>query len=399
MFEGGHSLKRLVLGILSGLFCLMLSSCDVEPSADPPPVTPSPSPTQSEEQGGELTVFTDWSKLDERNEPLPPIGSRWYDGHTGELIVRDDYGPLIPYAGLRLMDGWPASTGCLYGLMTVDGVVVTDAVYYYVTRPCYYAGASARQIWYPLLALKTGISTDGEDGNQRGYLAIAASDGSWCTEFCYRGMSVGKDGLLLFDDGRISYMSPTGEILSTWTDTELGLTEEEIGSIIVGLEWGEGYFGLWFGDYFCLGFTSDVNEEVSLIHLPTGQKEIMARDAWDTIIQDSIAYEASMEEFSDSLTGLPPGDYYEINFMWDGFSDADVPALISARQYEADGTERVLLNGDIQLAEAAIGSRIWYYSARPVGGVIEVLDLDSASYYDIRTMDCVFRTYLGFEAD
>ena len=389
-------MRRGIVLLLAAL--LLLGGC-AEKGETPPPVAPSPTPAQSEEQGGNPAVFTDWSKLDERSGPLPPIGSRWYDGYTGELIVRDDYGLLIPYAGLRLMDEWPASTGCLYGLMTMDGVVVTDAVYNSVTRPCYYVGSSAKQMWHPLLALKMGIRTDEEDGNAQDYLAIAASDGSWCTEFCYRGMSVGKDGLLLFEDGRIAYMSPTGEILSTWTDTELGLTEEEIGSIIDGLEWGEGYFGLWFGDYFCLGFTSDVNEEVSLIHLPTGQKEIMARDAWDTIIQDSIAYEASMEEFSDSLTGLPPGDYYEINFMWDGFSDADVPALISARQYEADGTEWVLLNGDIQLAEAAIGSRIWYYSARPVGGVIEVLDLDTASYYDIKTMNCVFRTYLGFEAD
>lgn len=32
-------------------------------------------------------------------------------------------------------------------------------------------------------------------------------------------------------------------------------------------------------------------------------------------------------------------------------------------------------------------------------GLIEVLDLNTASYYDLETMDCVFETYLGYEAD
>ena len=55
--------------------------------------TPSPPPTQSEEQSAKLTVSTDWSKLDDGNKAMPSVGFRWYDGYTGQLILRDDYGP------------------------------------------------------------------------------------------------------------------------------------------------------------------------------------------------------------------------------------------------------------------------------------------------------------------
>ena len=384
-------MRRGIVILLAAL--LLLSGCFVQ--KEMPSITPSPSPNQSEERSEELTVSTDWSKLDGGDKPLPSVGSRWYDEYTGQLISRDDYGTLIPYAGLRLMADWPASTGCLYGLMTTDGIVVTDAVYSNVVSPRYYMGA--KQMWHPLLTLYMGIQTDDGDGNLRGYWAIAASDGSWCTDFCYRGMSAGKDGLILFEDDRITHMSPTGEILNIWTMAGLGLTQGEIDSINYGLEWGEGYFGQWYGDYFSLGFTDDTHEEVSLIHLPTGQKEKMYHAAFlEALTQPSDTGEPNME---DLTTNLPPGDYAGITYLWDSFSDDDMPALISASQYEADGAyDLFFLYDGTPLPEFTRRSDIWYCTVRPVGGLIEVLDLNTASYYDIKTMDCVFRTYLGYDA-
>ena len=82
-----------------------------------------------------VQVHTDWSHLGERAEPLPTVGGRWYADYTDRLIPRKDYGMLIPYAGLRLQDHWPAMDGCLYGLMTRDGRVVTDPVYSRASRP------------------------------------------------------------------------------------------------------------------------------------------------------------------------------------------------------------------------------------------------------------------------
>ena len=41
----------------------------------------------------------------------------------------------------------------------------------------------------------------------------------------------------------------------------------------------------------------------------------------------------------------------------------------------------------------------WYETVRLVGGLIEVLEADTASYYDLDTLDCVFRTHLNYEPD
>ena len=179
--------------------------------------------------------------------------------------------------------------------------------------------------------------------------------------------------------------------------TELGLSQEEIDSIFSGLMWGEGWFGEWYGDYFGLCYANDSFEEVSLLHLPTGKKETVAISELNTVTQ---AADASQPESEDWAANLPPGDYDEINCLWDSFSDDDIPALLSVSQYEADGGKRLFfLHDGTPLPEFTRKSELWYYSVRPVGGLIEVLDLNTASYYDIKTMDCVFRTYLGYDAD
>ena len=385
-------MRRGIVILLVAL--LLLSGCTVHRKL--PPVAPPFSTNQNGEQDGELTVHTDWSKLDDGDKLLPSVGSRWYDEYTGQLIVRDDYGPLIPYAGLRLMDDWPAITGCLYGLMTTDGLVVTDAVYSSVTRPEYYIGA--KRASHPLLVLTMGVQSDDVDGYVRGYRAVAAGDGSWCTDFCYRGMRAIESGLLLFEDDRISYMSPAGVILRSWTMASLRLTQEEMNSINMGLEWGDGWFGMWYGDYFCLGFTDEANNDVSVIRLSTGRKVIMDRnDFWDALIQASDDDQSDMEDFA---ANLPPGDYSEINYLWDNISDDSMPALIAASQYDAGGMlDLFFLIDGTPLPELTRRTGSWYYSVRPVGGFIEVLDLKTASYYDIVTMDCAFRIYLGYDAD
>ena len=57
--------------------------------------------------------------------------------------------------------------------------------------------------------------------------------------------------------------------------------------------------------------------------------------------------------------------------------------------YRQDGTP---------LPELTQGGK-WYQRVNVVGGLIEVLDLNTATYYDLETMECVFCTYLGYEGD
>jgi len=367
---------------------LLLSGC-VATVEQPPP------PSESGIYSGELAVHVDWSKLEGRRKPLPPVGGRWYDSYTGQLILRDDYGPLLPYAGLRLTDGWPATSGCLYGLMTKDGVAVTDPVYSNVISPGYYVGMKQKS--HPLLALCVGEESN-EERLGRSIWAIAARDGSWCTEFCYNGMRAGMNGLVLFEDDRITHMSPAGEILGIWTMADLMLTEGELYSMHLGLRWGEGSFGQWCGDYFCLGSTDETDEEVSLIHLPTGQKEIMARAAWTRMVRSSAN---EIQSGIEQSPFFPMSDeYIEAICLWDSFSDSEAPTLISALQRDAgSGHREYFLYDGTPLPQFATKPGIWYDTASPVGGLIEVLDLNVASYYDIKTMDCVFRTYLGYDTD
>ena len=374
-------MRRGIVVLLAAL--LLLSGCAVQKELP------------NDKQDGERAVYTDWSKLDNGYHPLPLAGSRWYDDYTGQLILRDDYGPLIPYAGLRLMDDWPAATGCLYGLMTTDGVVVTDAVYSSVTTPTYNVGETQRS--HPLLVLYTRTQPDKMYTYGRDAWAIAARDGSWCTEFCYRGLSAGKDGLLLFEDDQITFMSPTGEVINIWTMAGLGLTQEEIDAVYDGLMWSEGYFGGWYGDYFSLGYTDDTVEEVLLLNLSTGQTEMMTISAWNATAEASYISQPDRE---DLMRNLPPGDYSETTFLWDSFSDDDNPAMISARQNnEDDSFNLFFLYDGTPLPDLTKSGWIWHYSVRPVGGLIEVLDLNTASYYNLKTMDCVFCTYLGYDAD
>ena len=69
-------------------------------------------------------------------------------------------------------------------------------------------------------------------------------------------------------------------------------------------------------------------------------------------------------------------------------SQAQAP-LRERRFFRADGSP---------VAEAdGLDPEAWYCRVDLVGGLLEVLDRNTASYYDPETGTCVFRTSLGFE--
>ena len=331
------------------------------------------------EQGQQLAAREGYVAVDQ----LPAIGSRWYEGYIENLIPRDDYGELIPYAGARLSDNWPSISGCLYGLMTKDGVAITDAVYSSVTRPTY--AIERQRTAHPLLALRRGESSE-INGAIQSYYAIAALDGSWCTEFCYRYLQSGKDGLLLFTDEGVTYMSPAGEIKDYWSMSEIGLDQEQRDSLFSDLFWHEGWGGQWYGEYLTIADHNNYTE-IDLFHLPTRQRITMPLEEWDTYTAE-IRIEQNTPQSTDPV--LPEG------FMWDGFTANGLPGLVLTGQY-GEYLQVFLPDG----TPLPFRSRpaVWYYQIQPVGGLIEVLDLNTASYYDPVTMECIFRTYLGYDGD
>lgn len=387
-----------------------------------------------------ITVVTDWSKLGERGkaETEEKVGSRWYEDYTDDLICRDDYGLLYPYAGQRLMDDWPAADGCIYGLMTADGVAVTDPVFNGAGHASYYDGGKLCVL--PLLVLCKGVQD--ENGWASGLYAIAAADGSWCTGFKYSAYSVSKDGLLLFEDGSLSLMSPTGKILGTYTPEEIGITEEEFDEMISAVNWGEGWGGRWSGDYITIDLAdySIANPDIKLFQISSGQTVAMPLEEWDSYYyaEEEKEWTADIQngEYVISIGGETYTiQYDEVDFVTDiygelvFFSKGAVYNLDGTEILTADETLRVEFIQDSWFGEEAPGLIAvsdgeyyystasyyltdgtpveflsdlewkWYRQVSVIGGLIQFVDLNTASYYDINTLECVFRTNLWYQVD
>lgn len=429
-------MRRALLGGALALL-LALGAC-AAPAVTPTPASATPEPSAGP---GELRVHTDWSALGEREEPLPTVGTRWYEGYTGALIPRDDYGTLIPYAGLRLMDDWPAAVGCLYGLMTRDGVVVTDPVYSNVYHPGY-LGADGGWYTQPLLVLSRGDPSLGEETWNPARYAVAAADGSWCTDFAYRCVQAGQEGLLLFTQDALSVMDPSGAITGTYSLGELGISREEFGGLLSDIAFGDGVGGSWYGGYLSLGWADDRAEQVKIFRFATREPEVMSYGAWsalsgvaywevdsragETVLtrgeeRHTIPYgtpdgwaevQGDLVLFSQggavyTLEGeeiLAPGKNRSASWVRDRLLGDAAPGLMAVYTYGEEGGSVAYFRPDgthiplLEDWEDLLGAR-WYRQAGLVGGLIEKLDWNTASYYDPDTLTCVLRTYLNYEGD
>ena len=109
----------------------------------------------------------------------------------------------------------------------------------------------------------------------------------------------------------------------------------------------------------------------------------------------------------DALDGAPGEDYIEPTYAIENanrFDDealgSDAPGLLSV--YDADENGVVLRyyrDDGTPIESLTMHGEKWYRQVALRGGLIEVLDLNTAAYYDLETMNCVFETYLGYEAD
>ena len=158
-------MKRYIGLFAAGAMLLaMASSCSAEE-------TP---PAASDWHSG---IKTDWSQLTPY-EPPEDIYSRLSEAPLSELVPSPDYGPLLPYIGERL---YCYNEGSLFGFVTADGAIVTDAVYPLISlweggeKPVY------RLIKYPGRDMGSGWERADTYG-------VCADDGSWVTACVYRGV-------------------------------------------------------------------------------------------------------------------------------------------------------------------------------------------------------------------
>lgn len=374
-------------GLLPLLLCLALCACAAAQPGQPEKL-PEEQPEQLPEEPAPVeepgpAVHTDWSKLGER-APLPePVGSRWYGDYMDELLPRGDYGPLVPYAGLRLMDNWPAMTGCLYGLMTRDGVVVTDPVYSLVICPNGLGKDGPYAM--PLLVMKKADPSGLEDDGAPAVYAVAARDGSWCTPFDYLGYTQREEGLLLFQRDSVTVMAPDGSVQRIWTREEMGLSREEFDSMLTQVAWREGGAGDREGDLMAIGWVDNgEHDTVRCFDLITGESSEIPDMEFYSGYPD---WEAPSSPIPDAW--LHP----------DSILGSNAPGLWAVSDYSGDSPVTTYYCQDgTPLPQLSLNGQ-WYRQVELVDGLVEVLDWNTASYYDLETWECVFRTYLNYEGD
>ncbi len=241
----------------------------------------------SGEQAAGPKVRADWSVLGGRAQPLPAVGGRWYEEPVDRLLPRPDYGQLVPFQGAIgfCKVAWEEDTAftiptSFFGLMTVDGQVVLDPVCSFIETLAYTDTENGQVMTthrLPVFRLGQG---DPELGSpHRGDLvALAARDGSWCTDFQYWG-SLGYPGGVAAGDGTSFSLidARTGEVTRSWTWAQLGIDDPSV------LPWmtGDGYESTqWFNGQFFLGVWGEAHDMARFLDPVTGAVTTGPARAW-----------------------------------------------------------------------------------------------------------------------
>jgi len=192
-------MKKILLIIpLAMLLLVCLSACRQNqrpPFLPPPERVPPPEMTWG--------VKTDYSGL---TPYVPPHSkhTRLHDGPLNELIPSSNYGMLLPYSSATVLPDGSLRMSA-YGLVTIDGVVVTDMIYSRVERAVnwhhtYVAGVSA-----PLPAYRITVNIPGTETEWGAEVRLAACalDGSWVTPLDYIEAVFTEDVIILMRSNEI----------------------------------------------------------------------------------------------------------------------------------------------------------------------------------------------------
>ena len=223
--------------------------------------------------GEEETVWTDWSVLGGGEEAVSPDtdGGRWYADYTDRLIPSDKYGTLYPYLGevAYRFEEWTDEAGNehrfdfsdaspLYGLMTRDGRIVTDPVYQSVYHV--YDREKGKQTALPVLLLAQSRE-EWKYGENAARIAVAAEDGSWCTDFDFWFYTAKEEELLLAGPEGITQLNGRTGRREDWSWKKLGVPEEELEQALMEMQWLYGFEWTDIGVY--LGRVEEYVDETS----------------------------------------------------------------------------------------------------------------------------------------
>ena len=152
--------------------------------------------------------------------PVTEVYTRLSEEPLTELVPSNDYGPLLSYVG-EVIPGelWDFEK---YGLVTREGMIVTDLVYDSVAWLSYYDGTAS--IGVDILRLTRTIDAP---GGKEARSALAAADGSWVTGFDWLWVEAvspdriwtvepNGDGVMLDAGLNELWRLPLPEDLDTW---------------------------------------------------------------------------------------------------------------------------------------------------------------------------------------
>lgn len=237
------------------------------------------------------SVAVDWTKLEEKEPPRPDLnGGRWYGAYTDHLIPREDYGDLLPYVGTlaqnvfrwtddqgveQVQPGWIVP---MYGLMTREGKLVTDAVYQSADTVGFRRGTET--VLLPVLALGQAREEWAETNNGLRY-AMAARDGSWVTGFEFWGYATREDELMLYGPAGLTWLdATTGRV--DWSWEYLGVDTENLNRLITELQWLYGFNWLEEGIY--LGHVDDTGNAVRIFRPETAEVVEATTAEWEAAL-------------------------------------------------------------------------------------------------------------------
>ena len=401
--------------------------------------------SSSAQDSGTIQVQTDWSVLENEAKTLPTLRNHWYDDYTDHLIPRKDYGTLLPFAGAQVVlhppegeaeDSSYVSSNCLYGLMTQEGTVVMDPVCTSIYRVSYLADMGDT-VSLPVLVLEKGDKDQGAAVSGT-LLALAAADGSWCTDFVYWGCAASPTAILVGGKDGMDLLAPqTGEVVKEWSWSQLGLENGD------GVPWitGDAYSYLqWTGDRFFLGCFGQNGDEARFLDPMTGEVTTSSAQTWyesldqkfqnapqtwwDTRSNGDGTYTLSLGEEShtisapldmgDALPYVTGGDRVIFEDGHGAFAVTDLEGEVILPRREGtlvvlqsdwensgswlavrlEGEELWLLyNWDGTLASSFPGTpESWCSTSGPL---VEVRSDDMAAYYHPEDGSCVLRVYFG----
>ena len=259
-------------------------------------------------------VQVDWSRLEgEKPVRQPDLdGGRWYEGYTDRLIPGEDYGPLVPYVGAltysfstwtdnsgqiqHYYSPWPDS---LYGLMTREGKIVTD--------PVYLSAGQAEFSWQnesftlPVLLLSRAKEEWKDFCNGRRY-AVAAQDGSWITGFEFWTYTTREDEVLLCGPGGVTWIDAVSGARQDWSWEFLGVTEEELPSVVEQIMWLYGF--QWTDAGVFLGTDTQTRNI-----LDADQVRVFRPETTEVVWISRSEWEEHLSRWSDQR--WPPAGYWE----------------------------------------------------------------------------------------